>query len=46
MLDATSFAAAARDPAGFASAASRKLAGGSLSLAPYAVAMLSTTMRA
>ena len=40
MLDATSFAAAARDPAAFAAAASHKVAGGSLSLAPYAVAML------
>jgi hypothetical protein len=38
-LDAASFAAAARDPAAFASGASHKVAGGS-SLAPYAVAML------
>ena len=40
ILDATSFAAAARDPAGFAAAPSRKLTGGSLELAPYALAML------
>jgi D-apionolactonase len=46
MLDATSFAAAARDPAGFASGASHAVAGGGLSLAPYAVAMLSARMSA
>ncbi len=46
ILDATSFAAAARDPAAFATAASRKLAGDSLTLAPYALAMLNTTVPA
>ncbi|MFI5016687.1 MAG: hypothetical protein ACHQHK_01955 [Dongiales bacterium] len=40
VLDAASFAAAARDPAAFASEASHKVDGGGLSLAPYAVAML------
>jgi len=38
-LDAATFAAAARDPAALAAAASHKVADGSLTLAPYAVAM-------
>ena len=46
ILDAASFAAAARDPAGFAAGASHKVAGGSLGLAPYAVAMLRGTASA
>jgi hypothetical protein len=46
ILDAASFTATARDPAAFASGASHKVDGGSLSLAPYAVAMLRATTSA
>jgi D-apionolactonase len=42
-LDAASFAVAACDPAGFATGASHRLVDGSLTLAPYAVAMLDMT---
>jgi hypothetical protein len=40
VLDATSFATAARDPAGFAAAAPQAISGNRLSLAPYALAAL------
>jgi hypothetical protein len=40
ILDAASFATAARDPAGFAAAAPRAISGNGLSLAPYGLAAL------
>jgi len=40
ILDATRFATAARDPAGFAAAAPRVISGTGFSLAPYGLAAL------